>query len=303
MLESLPNVEILRSRKNYGFYDSLSEADKEELTKVHNSILDSLLEKAKSGACCMVLMDELTYPVKWGLLDRNKLGALLEMGKEGGAGNVEIVITGRDAKDFLKNAADYITQMECVRHPYEKGVAAREGIEFAREMLPLMRREAFWEVCTPWIWDCGEKTDAVYEGVVMTLGTGLDCLQESYHKKGMLTESYMLEALASELLLHGYKAYNRHVREAGGWHVARYHFPGSEKSLPLEMLSDMLSRFSVQVSCNEAFCIMPKKSVVFLAELTQDETVRCEGICVGCENAGCSNRMEEDATAKFSPTY
>ena len=51
VLESLPNVEILRSGKNYGFYASMSEADKEELTEVHNSILDSLLEKAGSGAC------------------------------------------------------------------------------------------------------------------------------------------------------------------------------------------------------------------------------------------------------------
>lgn len=130
VLKSLPNVEILRSGKNYGFYASMSEADKAELTKVHNNILNSLLEKAESGACRMIIMDELTYPVKWGLLDMKKLETLLEMGKEGSARNVEIVITGRDAKDFLKNAADYITQMECVRHPYEKGIAAREGIEF-----------------------------------------------------------------------------------------------------------------------------------------------------------------------------
>lgn len=129
-LEKLPNVEILRSRKNYGFYSSMSEADKKELTKVHNGILDSLLEKAESGVCRMVVMDELTYPVKWGLLDMEKLEKLLEMGKEGSDAEIEIVITGRDAADFLKNAADYITRMECVRHPYEKGIAAREGIEF-----------------------------------------------------------------------------------------------------------------------------------------------------------------------------
>ncbi len=130
VLERLPNVEILRSRKNYGFYASMTEADKKELTKVHNSILDSLLEKAGSGGCRMVVMDELTYPVKWGLLDMRKLETLLDMGKKGSAADVEIVITGRDAADFLQNAADYITQMECVRHPFEKGIAAREGIEF-----------------------------------------------------------------------------------------------------------------------------------------------------------------------------
>ena len=162
---------------------------------------------------------------------------------------------------------DFINKV-CVKFHF-KEMQMSELQAVAREMLPLMRREAFWEVCAPWIWNNGESTDVVYEGIVMTLGKELDCLQESYHKEGMLTESYMLEALASELLLQGYSAYNRHVREVSSWHVARYHFPGNEKNLPLEMLPHMLSKFSVQVSCNEAFCVMPKKSVVFLAELTQ----------------------------------
>ncbi len=35
------------------------------------------------------------------------------------------------------------------------------------------------------IWNGGEKADAVYEGVVMTLGTAWDCLQENYHKNTM----------------------------------------------------------------------------------------------------------------------
>ena len=39
-------------------------------------------------------------------------------------------MTGRDAKGILKKTADYITQMECVRHPYERGITARKGIEF-----------------------------------------------------------------------------------------------------------------------------------------------------------------------------
>lgn len=130
VLKNLPGVEILRSSKNFGFYSSMSEADKEELTKIHNHILDSLLEKACSGTCQLIVMDELTYPVRWGLLNREKLDALLALGKEGDFRSTELVITGRNAEDFLKDAADYITQMECVRHPYERGIMAREGIEF-----------------------------------------------------------------------------------------------------------------------------------------------------------------------------
>ena len=43
---------------------------------------------------------------------------------------VEVVCTGRDAPAFLTDAADYITEMRCVRHPYQKGITARKGIEF-----------------------------------------------------------------------------------------------------------------------------------------------------------------------------
>lgn len=130
VLKDLPGVEILRSHKDFGFYSSMSESDKEELTRIHDRILDSLIERASGASCDLIVLDELTYPVKWGLLDRKKLEHLLSMGKTGASRETELVITGRDAADLLWDAADYITRMECERHPYEKGIAARRGIEF-----------------------------------------------------------------------------------------------------------------------------------------------------------------------------
>lgn len=130
VLCALPNVEILRSEKNFGFYSAMSEADKRELTDIHNRILDRLLEYAGSGSCSMIILDEVTYPVKWDLLDLEKLRRLLEFGRAGEEQETEIVLTGRDAGDFLVSVADYITEMKCVRHPYEKGITARRGIEY-----------------------------------------------------------------------------------------------------------------------------------------------------------------------------
>ena len=43
---------------------------------------------------------------------------------------VELVLTGRDAPDWLLERADYITEMGKRRHPYDRGIAAREGIEY-----------------------------------------------------------------------------------------------------------------------------------------------------------------------------
>lgn len=161
----------------------------------------------------------------------------------------------------------------------------------AEEMYPLLCREAFWER--------KQAEGQAVERVVMSLGPGVDALQERYSGQGHLSQSYMLEVLAGELLMQGYGAYNRYVAETTDRHVARYHFPGGEEAYPLEMLPDLLKGFHGQVTCNEAFCMIPKKSVVFLSELTQDEKVRCEGICEGCNNAHCANRGADGKFISF----
>lgn len=130
ILENLSGITILRSEKNFGFYGAMSEADRRELTEIHNRMLDELLLAAERKACQMMVLDEVTYPVNWGLLDQEKLKRLLCFGREGTEGEIELVLTGRNAEGFLQNAADYVTEMTCVRHPYERGIHARIGIEF-----------------------------------------------------------------------------------------------------------------------------------------------------------------------------
>lgn len=43
---------------------------------------------------------------------------------------LEVVITGRNPDEKLLAIADYITEMKNIRHPYEKHITARKGIEF-----------------------------------------------------------------------------------------------------------------------------------------------------------------------------
>lgn len=130
VLEELPGITVLRSEKNFGFYRDMPEADKEELAENHNRILDRLLEMAESGACQLVVLDEVTYPIRWELINKEKLKRLLAFGRKGADSEIELVATGRNADEFLTNAADYLTEMKCVRHPYEEGTRARVGIEF-----------------------------------------------------------------------------------------------------------------------------------------------------------------------------
>lgn len=202
---------------------------------------------------------------------------------------------------FFDEVLDKLTTpvfLEAVRkkYHYEKDQLG-ELKDVAEQLLPRMRREACWNQ-GEFVAELPEGMKSWAEGpcreVVLTLGEGTDLLQEEFTEKGLLSESYMVEALASELLLQGYAAYNKYVEAHTEFHVARYHFPGSEEELPIESLEGMLQRLGVPVRYNEAFCMIPKKSVAFVAELTLDAKSRCQGICVGCGSKNCPNRMEEE---------
>ena len=127
--------------------------------------------------------------------------------------------------------------------------------------------------------------------IVMTLGAGVDDLQEEYLKTGRLTEAYMVEVLASEILLVAYAMLNLWIKEHTEFVVARYYFLGADEKHPLEHLPSVLSRSGLPVTCTEGYCMLPKKSVAFYAQLTTDHSAVCEGICMGCDRTDCANRM------------
>lgn len=201
---------------------------------------------------------------------------------------------------FFTDVLDRLTNsnfLEAVQSKYHYQKEQLDELKsVAEQLLPLMRREACWnqgEFSTdvPGHWQvCAEGP---FREVVLTLGESVDLLQEEFLQEGLFSECYMVEALASEMLLQGYAAYNRNVVEHSEFHVARYYFPGSCDEFPLELLKGVLDRLKMPVRCNEAFCMIPKKSVAFVAELTRDEVRRCQGICVGCNSSNCPNRIEE----------
>lgn len=130
--------------------------------------------------------------------------------------------------------------------------------------------------------------------VAMTLGEQVDVLQETYRAAGDLTACYMIETIAGELLLTAYARYNEWAKQKIGLHVERYYFFGAEETYPLEEMKKALEELGTEeVCCNRACCLTPKKSVVFLAKLTENENVQCAGICVNCVRKDCPNRMTE----------
>ena len=163
--------------------------------------------------------------------------------------------------------------------------------QLAEQMMPCLETEAGWQDRN--VEETFPKGEWSFLAVGITLGKGIDALQENYLQDGLLTESYMIEVLSSELLLKSYQAYTKWVAGHRDLHVARLHFLGAEGAPGLENLPALLRELQLPVTCNEAYCMIPKKSVVFYAELTKDAFTKCAGICLGCGRRDCPNRMEE----------
>jgi cob(I)alamin adenosyltransferase len=79
-----------------------------------------------SGEYRLVVLDELTYLCAFGFLDPRELAETLKKRPAG----THVIVTGREAPLQLIEAADLVTDMKAVKHPFDSGIQAREGIEF-----------------------------------------------------------------------------------------------------------------------------------------------------------------------------
>ena len=74
----------------------------------------------------LVVLDELNIVLRYDYLDTAEVVAALAARPP----MKHVVVTGRNAKDELIEAADLVTEMEQVKHPFRSGVKAQKGIEF-----------------------------------------------------------------------------------------------------------------------------------------------------------------------------
>ncbi len=84
-------------------------------------------EMILSGDYDVMMLDEITYPVRYGWIDAKEIVDTLSRRPE----MMHVVLTGRNAADELVEYADLVTEMKMVKHPYEsQGVTAQKGVEY-----------------------------------------------------------------------------------------------------------------------------------------------------------------------------
>ena len=87
---------------------------------------DLLQKEMSSGKWDVIVADEIVGATSSGLLPISKVIRLI---KERPAG-LDLVLTGHHAPKKLIDLADLVTEMKPIKHPYEKGILAKQGIDF-----------------------------------------------------------------------------------------------------------------------------------------------------------------------------
>ena len=80
----------------------------------------------EAGRHRLVVFDEITYPLNWGWIDPAEVEATFRSRPE----RVSLVLTGRDAPEWMVELADTATEMVKAKHAYDDGILAKKGIDY-----------------------------------------------------------------------------------------------------------------------------------------------------------------------------
>ena len=125
VLETL-EIPVLRQTRDLGFFGSASEENRAELLRQNNESLRKAIALAETGQCDLLVLDEICAAYALGAVNADLADRLVLQKPTA----MELVLTGRNPPTHWLAVADYVTELMCRKHPYERGIAAREGIEF-----------------------------------------------------------------------------------------------------------------------------------------------------------------------------
>ncbi len=123
-LQTFDNLTYLKSDKTFPCFFKMTDEQKQEAKAYYIKLFEDTIALAEQSD--IIIFDELISTYNLEFLDKEHVVSALSSAKK----HCEIVITGREAAPELCEIADYISNIQKIKHPYDKGVDARRGIEF-----------------------------------------------------------------------------------------------------------------------------------------------------------------------------
>ena len=125
VLEQIPGITFENGLSREKFSFQMTEEEKKERRQFYAQQLKMVTEKARDEQFDVLFLDEVIYTIRAGLLDEALVLDFLDHKPE----KLEVILTGQGPSEALIERADYVSELKKIKHPFDKGLAARDGIE------------------------------------------------------------------------------------------------------------------------------------------------------------------------------
>lgn len=124
-MEKIPGITFVPGLKEEKFSFQMTTEEKEERKRFYKEKFREVTEKAEKEMYDVLFLDEVIYTIRAGLFEERILVEWLKQKPE----HLEVILTGQDPGGELIQCADYVSELKKIRHPFDRGLGARDGIE------------------------------------------------------------------------------------------------------------------------------------------------------------------------------
>lgn len=126
VLSAIPGITVMPCARSFGFVFKMTAAQKQEADTFYQHHFSAAIKQAQTDGYDVLILDEIMAACAYEMVSETEILTFLAERPAG----LEVVMTGRNPSPALLAAADYVTEMKQIKHPFEKGIPAREGIEY-----------------------------------------------------------------------------------------------------------------------------------------------------------------------------
>lgn len=125
--QQFPLATIWNARPVNGFLFQMTEEERARTRQEQTEQASELTAAIAGGSFDLIVLDELALALQLGMVEEATARALLDAALASG----ETAVTGRDAPEWLRERADYVSVISAQKHPFQtEGLPARKGVEW-----------------------------------------------------------------------------------------------------------------------------------------------------------------------------
>ena len=125
-LQSIEGINLTSCALELKFTYEMDDRERQQVSMMYRGIFERAVSITLSDRYDMIVLDEVFDVINEGMLSESSVFEFISNAPN----NIEIIMTGRKPPKRFIDAADYVTEFKKHKHPYDRGIQARKGIEY-----------------------------------------------------------------------------------------------------------------------------------------------------------------------------